>query len=283
MNLRIALAAGVVAGVAAIVVACSTREYALCREHPDEDPARCGEGGTSGTCPTGMVFIPVGGGYCIDAKETTVAQYKAWFDTAPTAKNTALCGWKTQPIAFQPEKWDTSGQLAPGRESYPVVEIDWCDAYEYCSAQGKHLCGAIGGGAATYDVNEGGAWFNACTHGNDSFHDYPWGNDASAKANCNGAARAAAADASPGLLPVGSLASCEGPYPRLYDLLGNAAEWIDSCQPNANVRNALCAQRGGDIAAAEYLECKNASAYASRDGKGVATTSPNVGIRCCKP
>lgn len=289
MNARLVVALGALAGAAVITFACSTREYALCREHPEEDPVRCGDAGIGeagndgGVCPSDMVFIPVGSGYCIDAKETTVAQYKAFFESSPTAKNTTLCGWKQQVPDFEPDRWDTAGQLAPGRDDHPVVGVDWCDAYEYCTSKGKHLCGAVGGGPAVYDVDDGGAWFAACTHGGDGFFPYPWGRDASAKASCNGNAHANAVDAAPGLLPVGSLSSCEGPYKGLYDLLGNAAEWIDSCKPNDDIQSGPCTQRGGDFDASEYLECSSASAYASRNGKGTNTVSPNVGIRCCKP
>ncbi len=286
MNGRASVALGALAAAAAITFACSTREYALCREHPEEDPARCGDAGVDGSeagvdgglCPSDMVFIPVGSGYCIDANETTVAQYQAFYDPTPTAKNVQLCGWKTKKVDFEPGDW--SGQLT--RLDLPVVKVDWCDAFEYCSSRGKHLCGAIGGGPAVYGSDDGGAWFNACTHGDDGLFPYPWGRDASAKANCNGNAHANATATPPGLLPVGSLGSCEGPYKGLHDLLGNAAEWIDACEvAGSGVQDDRCEQRGGDFDAGTYLECESPSAVASRNGQG--NPSPIVGIRCCKP
>jgi formylglycine-generating enzyme required for sulfatase activity len=297
----------VASATAAWAVACSTRDYALCIEHPEEDPARCGDGGgvdatpdrnvvgeggadADGGCPSDMVPVPVAKGFCIDKTEATVADYGAFLDAGPKASNGPLCGWKAKPGDFIPHsRWDKSGpddagvpgQLTPGREKYPVLDVDWCDAYEYCASRGKHLCGRIGGGPVSED-DDGGEWFAACTHGDDGFFTYPWGNDKDAGANCNGAQRAESLGKSPALEKVASLQSCEGPYPNLFDMLGNAAEWVDTCaavDPN-DASVDLCNMKGGSFRDKEYLVCRGASGKGSRNGDG--NPVPQVGIRCCK-
>jgi hypothetical protein len=41
--------------------------------------------------------------------------------------------------------------VALAKHDYPVVNVTWCDAYVYCAAHEKRLCGAIGGGPLAFE------------------------------------------------------------------------------------------------------------------------------------
>jgi formylglycine-generating enzyme required for sulfatase activity len=136
-----------------------------------------GTGGCSvpppASCPAatgGPTLVPVCGGYCIDATEVTRDQYAAWLGTSPvTGGQPAYCSWNT---SFTP-----SCEWPPGAKgARPVVCVDWCDAYAYCKAVGKRLCGKIGGGSNGYsDFADArvSQWYNACSSG--GAHTYPYG------------------------------------------------------------------------------------------------------------
>src|SRR5262249_6416251 len=106
-------------------------------------PGDCAGGycnaGSCGACPMDMVEVPhPAGTFCIDATEVTNGAYKAFLAASPDpSAQPAFCGWNT----------DYSPSSFYGPDDHPVVYVDWCDAYAYCEAAGKRLCGAIGGGA----------------------------------------------------------------------------------------------------------------------------------------
>jgi sulfatase modifying factor 1 len=162
-----------------------------------------------------------------------------------------------------------------GCDSQPQVCVDWCDAYAYCRAVGKRMCGKIGGGSNEYaDQNDAGLsqWYNACSsHGANS--DYPYG-DTYQAAYCNGY------DLGLGTtVPVGSMPSCQSSVPGyagIYDLSGNVWEWEDSCEGPG--QSARCHRRGGTFeASVSYMTCQNGIAY-FRNGVVL-----NTGLRCCSP
>jgi len=63
------------------------------------------------------------------------------------------------------------------RANYPVTQVDWCDAWGYCAAAGKHLCGRIGGGNTLQGYETGDAkkseWYSACSKGGAQTYPYP--------------------------------------------------------------------------------------------------------------
>ena len=147
----------------------------------------------------------------------------------------------------------------------PAVDVDWCDAYAFCSWAGKRLCGKIGGGSGDDD---GGAnqWLHACSFG--GAHVYPYGGAYSPTA-CNGIDFDAGA-----LLPVGTLGTCVGGYVGLFDMSGNALEWDDTCDGPAMTDR--CRLNGGSfLNTAPELRCDFVN------GAPRSARFPYVGFRCC--
>jgi formylglycine-generating enzyme required for sulfatase activity len=187
----------------------------------------------------------------------------AWLDFNPsTSGRPAECSWNSD---FTPN----GGQ--PARDSLPVSNVDWCDAQAYCHDADKHLCGAVGGGSIGYSQYLSGftsEWYIACSAG--GAHQYPYG-DTLSNGTC------ADTNAS---VAVGTKSGCVGGYAGIYDMSGNVAEWIDSCQPNTFDGGAgadSCRILGGSFSPVTgNLTCG--------DDKGINrnTTAGAVGFRCCK-
>ncbi|MDI3285513.1 SUMF1/EgtB/PvdO family nonheme iron enzyme [Polyangium sp. 15x6] len=221
------------------------------------------------TCPSvantpAMVAVPGwdGKAYCIDATEVTNAHYATWLESGPSVANqSSVCASN---LSFTP----ATG--APPKDDYPVGSVDWCDAFAYCKAVGKRLCGRIGGGPAPYFADDDASrnqWFSACSHG--GTQGYPYGQAYDANA-CN------VKDAAYGaVLPVGTLPGCMGGFEGLVDMSGNVWEWEDSCIPGDSGVD-LCRRRGGSFSSsADNVDCDVASSR-PRDG-----AEANTGFRCC--
>jgi formylglycine-generating enzyme len=194
-------------------------------------------------CPSGMVTIP-DAGYCIDATEVTEARWKAFLAAdAGTSTLPAACAYKTA--------------LAAGSArgaTFPVSDVDWCDAFAFCAWADKRLC-------ATAE------WTTACNGGTSRI--YPYG-DVFDDQKCNGGPLDAAT------MP-GAFAECVGPIPGIVDMSGNMDEWDVTCASQAGGAD-LCQTRGGDWKNDSAGELMCASVFARpRD-----TILNYVGFRCCK-
>jgi formylglycine-generating enzyme required for sulfatase activity len=219
-----------------------------------------------------MVGLPEG--YCIDSTEVTRGQYRAWLDTGPsTSTQTADCEWNT---SFAPgaECFSLAYQ-GSGSDNHPQVCVDWCDAYAYCQAVGKRLCGKIGGGPSGFSYLENASssqLYNACS--SHAGYEYPYGNSRDARA-CNGADHAGNGGTT---VAVGTLERCqssEASYAGVYDLSGNVWEWEDSCDEAGE--SGHCRLRGGSFYTNDFiLSCGYDTGMAVR-----STAAVDAGLRCC--
>lgn len=206
---------------------------------------------------SGMIDM---GDYWIDAGEVEVGAYRAFLSSSATPAMPAACEWKSDNV---PEGWDE--QL---EDSLPVVGVDWCDAWAYCHVQGKRMCGAIGGQAASLEDHDASnnEWFQAC--GGPEGFTYPYGDNYSPKA-CNGADLGLDAPLRPG-----ALSECRG-NKGLYDMSGNVWEWTNACSADSGAADQ-CRRRGGSyFSDAHVLRCA-LNGSRSRNHRSVST-----GIRCC--
>ena len=239
--------------------------------------------GSKGLCVAEMVPItgPQGGpnvDYKIDATEVTKGQYDAWLATSPSLPPSTddNCGY----VMSYAEQ--DIGYTGPDADHHPVVFVDWCDAYAYCSEVDKRLCGAIGGGSVPYsngyyDVTQS-QWYRACSSGGTNL--FPYGNTYQPSTR-NGSDYWNDNDVTQQTVAVGSFTNCVTSttgYAGAYDLSGNVLEWEDSCSYPGQFAN--CHLRGGSFYySGSYLTCGDEYiAYNSRYEVGGDT-----GFRCCAP
>jgi sulfatase modifying factor 1 len=217
------------------------------------DAGKAGGGG----CPE-MVRLP---DFCIDSVEVSRSAYVEWLMTEPS--NPMNYGCESN------ESFEWGCEWVGGPE-YPATCVDWCDAYAYCQAYGKRLCGDRGGGPAGYDsyaTASENEWFTACTSGN--LRAYPYG-DLFEEGRCG--------DTSADELRVsGSFPNCQasGEYACVFDLSGNVWEWEDACE--SDLDEARCRVRGGSFKQTDgSIHC----AYPG-DAPRLNNQGLNVGFRCC--
>ena len=209
-------------------------------------------------------LIRVTGGtvFAIEATEVTVAQFNSF--------KTRLQGTPDFPEDKCPGKsvlGPTAPESCPARfeDDDPITCIDWCDADAYCKAIGRHLCGAkTGATLAEANLNDPSvdAWYFACS-GPTSLT-YPYGAAAEA-------AFCATTESSPShVVNVASMPNCQGAEQGLFDMSGNAAEWIDSCE------GANCVVRGGS-----YEDTAGNATCSIRISVNASSALADVGFRCC--
>ena len=226
----------------------------------DASDASTWEGASPCTGDAGPESVQVGS-YCIDKTEVTAAQYDRFLVALDAGAAVALppsCAGKT---SFAP-----GAPAAQG--NYPVVSVDWCDAYAFCAWAGKRLCGRIGGGtnaAGEFADAAASQWYRACSF--EGQRAYPYGAVYQPQA-CNGIDNAAGAS-----LPAGT-SSCVGGFPGIFDMSGNVWEWEDSCVSAAPT--AGCRIRGGaHDSLRDALRCDFDYVW-SRNA-----TLSTLGFRCC--
>lgn len=237
-------------------------------------------GGSGGslmvTCPgdeMALVPRPAGGWSCIDRTEVTRTAYAA-FAPSPAAQ-TGVCAWNTSFVPDTPAgPWSAfcQGLWPPGSDGeHPVVCVDWCDAYGYCAAQGKRLCDTTGIG--DFDDPWLSEWFNACSRG--GLYQFPYG-DIYDPTACNGAD----SGMPEGLATVASFLACEGGYSEIWDMSGNAWEWIGNgaCTTSLGAGDVCVAAGGASYANQAALRCRTLSAPTDFTR---SSAQHRLGFRCC--
>lgn len=219
-----------------------------------------------GAAPGGMIGVRIQDQSCvwIDPKEVTRAEYETFRLAAPTPPS--ICNWNSS-LDSPEKKQGTTPCLGPGETGdagdvpgdLPVTCVDWCDAYSYCAHQNKVLC------PGTINQAQKGAWFDVCS--SNGANDYPYPGSFQAD-YCNDSSSSAKA-----LVGVGTKTECKTPN-GVYDMTGNASEWLDAC--SATTQAANCDTRGGNYNDSSGVAlCKGANAVAKEMGL------PGLGFRCC--
>ena len=208
------------------------------------------------------VMVQMPSGYWIDTTEVTRGQYDAWTATNPVPNQPAECNWNTDLI---PRCYVTDED--PRR---PVGCVDWCDAYAFCAAAGKRLCGALDGGpSAMANINTtNDEWFDACSSG---------GINTAANGNMSAGEGCTAAGTSSQAKYVLESKTCTSKiagYTGVYDLTGNVEEWTNSCNGTDGATDT-CLYRGGSYGSST-TNCAT-TAYTTRSSR-----YGSVGFRCCK-
>lgn len=222
----------------------------------------------NGLCVATMATLPSDDGdYLIDRTEVTRGQYLSWLATNPSPLPVVLtvCAFNDTYEPYEP----CAHAEGAGADHHPMTCIDWCDARFYCAAVGKRLCGATEGGPMPYDPDitdwRRDQWGLACNAGGNQIFTYDEPYDAAA---CN--------TESSGTVPVASLATCQSAveaYAGVYDLNGNAREWVDQCRPDNSSPD--CYARGGGFDGGS-VACANRGYSMNRQ-----TVHASLGFRCC--
>jgi len=218
--------------------ACGTGKACVATGDCASSVCTAGSGGSTCACPSDMTLVATGGQtrYCVDNYEVTYAQYQSFTTNAPpTSSQPAYCAWNT---SFVPSQQAVQSGAAAAK---PVAFVNWCDALAYCTANKRHLCGAIAGStpgaregeAVPYPV--GGAtgaavntasvdeWYNACSlQGTNA---YPYSNTYSPTV-CNGVDSPAQKISGPVNVPPGTAGD------RIWTTAASCA--LDACNTGAN-------------------------------------------------
>ena len=231
----------------------------------------------AGPCPSGLPgpALVQAAGFCIDATEVTVAQYKQFTSSSGAKSQPPECSWNNSYAPYTSGNnctADTSD--ATKHPNWPASCIDWCDARAYCAWAGKTMCGAVPSGETVpfaQATTPGAEWFLACA--TTALHPYPTGD------SYDGGCNVYTADAGP--RDVAADPRCVGGYPGIFDLAGNAEEWIAACDDaGAGDPSQDHCHEGGDAwgyASNGVAHCDNAD-YDTR-----STYYFGVGFRCCSP
>lgn len=228
------------------------------------------------SCPSGrgpeMVLIDDGKGtrFCIDSTEVTNAQYAAFINSSPkTTGQPDVCASNT---TFVPSNTVPFENIA--KTGYPVTYVDWCDARAFCAWAGKRLCGRIGGGSLTSEVDRTDPLTSqlmyVCTKGSTQL--YAYGTTyRPGICNANGGGGAP--------FPVNAGGPCVGGFAGVVYLVGNVGEWTDDCATKMGAGDAC------PVNASSYFQVFGDPKIAQRcdhfDPQLRGDSYEDLGFRCC--
>lgn len=224
------------------------------------------EGGCRGTCGTAdcgsCPTTPrvMAGGVTIDATEVTRGAYAAWLALNPNPETLGeVCASVAEGGSLDRAHYlypdadcSPTEEVCQGEcDTHPQVCITPCGAEAYCNWAGGSLCES---------------WIDACTGPGGG--PYPYG-AAYEDGRCNIDLEAGST------VPVGSMSTCEGGYPGLFDMSGNVSEITGSCSLGGTSAN--CSARGGSYRGNDpsLAQCS------SGDIVGMGDKKPWFGFRCC--
>ncbi|MGE0550483.1 MAG: formylglycine-generating enzyme family protein [Kofleriaceae bacterium] len=225
--------------------------------------------------------------FCIDVTEVDRASYDAFASAPPVISNRpANC---VNDII-------SSALALEARPHQPVVGVDWCDAWAYCAAAGKRLCGRIGGGTFAdletdpLDPTQS-EWHHVCTRAGRTA--FPYG-DTYVEGACSTWAIPGQFGEQMSTSDVGSRADCQGGIAGVYDLSGNVWEWVEECGPARTLPDGTvargCRARGGSVVVDEppasafdqtLWRCDVDSRILLDTWLPANLQWPTIGFRCC--
>ncbi len=220
------------------------------------------------------------GGYCMDAREVTVADFRRCVDAGKCVAH-ATAEWrgiseKDQEFRSQSCNWGRDG-----RDDHPINCVDWRQSTAYCAWASKRL-----------PTEE--EWEYAA-RGTDG-RIYPWGNEAPGSTRLNGCGDECVAwakgqglswkpmysgdDGYPTTAPVGSYAAGKSPF-GVLDLAGNVSEWTASgySQDYSRARNDVTRVLRGGSARSETPTLVRA---AHRHKNTATDRLGGIGFRCAR-
>jgi formylglycine-generating enzyme len=208
------------------------------------------------------------GDWCIDSTEVTELQYYE-FVTAKANDMSGQLGQCVNNTSYLPASGCKPNWDPFSRPNRAMTCVDWCDAYAYCGWAGKRLCGKIGAGGIEYDDVGNPAlseWAYACSNGGTTT--YPYGN-VEDKDACK---YYSAFYPAYGVVDVQSMPLCRGladPFSQLWDLVGNAGEWIQDSYGAYGISHTYVGAKGDKLyTCSSRTTSSGAMAY--------------IGFRCCK-
>lgn len=190
-----------------------------------------------------------GGQFAIMATEVPVASFRACVEAGD-------CDARTVNTACNYGETGVAGE----REDHPVNCVSFDGAEQYCAWANARLCGHE-------------EWLTAC-RGPEGLA-FPYGTEFDREA-CNvGSSETPAAGRDRGTSVVGSIPSCEGGLPGVFDMAGNVNEWVNDCT------GTYCKFRGGSWLSNEPTE-RFAGCTGVCSGNQKSLRSAQVGFRCCR-
>ena len=236
-------------------------------------PAVCKDSDAPGKHGPTMKGIGFPDGHCvwIDETEVTFEQYQEFLDSKPSVTTQAqFCQWNDQYEQDEACLTDDNDIAYNSSSKAPIVCVDQCDALAYCEWAGKQLCKREYTGSPKTETD---IWYAACAGYNDS-NVYPYGDEVRTDI-CNGNDKEDnGCPSACTLAPVGTLSQCTNSQ-GVFDLVGNAAEWADSCSGDLSAKDQ-CVFLGGWVARPSGENTCDVFVAATRD-----TKKRYIGFRCC--